>query len=133
MKVRKVVSVPTLISPARTLAPPTQSTTPIAAKNENDMALVFATRMPTRRCESSSACREARSNLPISWSRAAKARTTRMPPRFSSITRVRTDSRSCSSRQVSRSRIWVAEERQATNGTKLSEISPSSGSMEISR
>ncbi|MNL73045.1 hypothetical protein D3C87_1984530 [compost metagenome] len=52
-----------------------------------------------------------------------------MPPRFSSITRVRTDSRSCKATQVARSVNCAAEERQATNGTKLSARKPSSTSV----
>ena len=41
MKVRNEVSVPTVISPAMTLWPPTQSTSPMAAKKENVIALVL--------------------------------------------------------------------------------------------
>ena len=45
MKVRNEASVPTVISPAITLLPPTQSTRPMAAKNEKVMALVLITRI----------------------------------------------------------------------------------------
>ena len=48
MKVRKLASVPTLISPAITLLPPNQSTRPMAAKKEKVMALVLRTRTSTR-------------------------------------------------------------------------------------
>ena len=48
MKVRNEASVPTLISPAFTLLPPTQSTSPMARKNEKFMALVERTRMRVR-------------------------------------------------------------------------------------
>ena len=51
-----------------------------------------------------------------------------MPPRFSSITRVSTPSFSCSASQLARRRSRATTERQAANGTKLSAISPSTGS-----
>ncbi len=100
MKVRNCASVPTLISPAITFSPPNHSTRPMAAKNEKFMALVLLTRMSTRCMARSSASCLARSNFSISCRCAAKARTTRMPPRFSSMTRLSTDSRSCSVSQV---------------------------------
>ena len=133
MKVRNCASVPTLISPAITFSPPNHSTSPMAAKNEKFMALVLPTRMSTRCLARSSASCLARSNFCISWRCAAKARTTRMPPRFSSITRLSTDSRSCSVSQVLLSASWVTEDRQATNGTKLRLSSPSTRSVLISR
>ena len=120
MNVRNEASVPTVMSPATTLLPPTQRTSPIAAKNENVMTLVLRTRMPTRSRASSSAFSEAPRNLAISCAWAAKARTTRMPARFSSMTRLRTDRRSCSRSHVARSLSLATEERQATIGTKLS-------------
>ena len=70
------------------------------------MTLVFLTRRSTRRWLKAKAVREAASNFAISCACPAKARTTRMPPRFSSITRVSTESRSCSSSQVARSVRW---------------------------
>ncbi|MCY1248971.1 hypothetical protein D9M72_624650 [compost metagenome] len=48
MKVRKLASVPTLISPAITLLPPTQSTRPMAAKKEKVIFEVLLTRTRTR-------------------------------------------------------------------------------------
>ncbi len=63
MKVRNSVSRPTVISPDSTLVPPTQSTAPIAAKKESDIAEVLPTRIPTRRWLRSSALREAASNF----------------------------------------------------------------------
>ena len=76
----------------------------MAARKESDMALVFFTRRSTRRWLRVSALVEAASNLAISCAWPAKARTTRMPPRFSSMTRVRTERRSWSSSQVARRR-----------------------------
>ena len=125
MKVRNEASTPTLISPSITLLPPTHRTRPMAAKYEKLMALVFATRMSVRSCASSSALADAWSNFAISWPCAAKARTTRMPPRFSSMTRLTTARRSCRVSQAARSLSCVTDERQATKGTKLRLSSPS--------
>ena len=66
MKVRNAASVPTVISPARTLSPPTSSTSPMAAKKDNVIAAVLSTRMSTRSCARSSARVEAARNFSIS-------------------------------------------------------------------
>ena len=133
MKVRKLVSVPTVISPAITLLPPTSSTSPIEMKNERFIWLVELTRRPTRSCASSSACLLALSNLLSSCQPAEKARTTRMPPRFSSMTRESFASRSCRVIQVARSVSCDTDERQATKGAKERLNSPSTTSVESSR
>jgi len=91
------------------------------------------TRRFTRSCASSSACAETFSNFSISCCCAAKARTTRMPPRFSSITRDITVRRSCSSSHVARNFSCAFDEFQPMNGTKLRLSRPSSQSVEISR
>ena len=132
MNVRNDVSVPTDMVPAMTFSPPTHSTKPIAARNDRVMMPVERTLISTLSCASPSAEAEAASSFSISCAPAEKARTTRMPARFSSITRLRTDMRSCRSRQVSRSRNCETDENQPTMGTKLSAIRPSNGSVRIS-
>ncbi|MCY1561451.1 hypothetical protein D9M68_987090 [compost metagenome] len=112
-----------------TLLPPTHSTSPIAAKNEKVMALVLRTRTSTRSCASSSASFDATSNLSSSKFWPEKARTTRMPPRFSSITRDSAESLFCSTTQVARSVNWATDERHATKGTKLNASRPSTTSV----
>ncbi len=58
MKVRNCVSVPTVISPLATFVPPSQSTSPMARKNEKFIAEPLFTLRSTRSCASSSACCE---------------------------------------------------------------------------
>ena len=86
MKVKKVAKVPNVISPDATCRPPKYRTKPIEIKKAIVMAAVFATRVSIRSWLSFNADVDATSNLAISCSDDAKARTTRMPARFSSIT-----------------------------------------------
>ena len=75
--------------PRSTLWPPTQSTRPIAAKKEKrHRAGVADADVDALVREVERVACEAASNLASSCAWPAKARTTRMPPRFSSITRV---------------------------------------------
>ncbi len=66
MKVRKVASVPTVMSPVATCRPPNRRTSPIAAKNARVIAEVFRTRTSIRLWLSSSASLDDRSNFAIS-------------------------------------------------------------------
>ena len=132
MNARKAASSPIVSSPAITFSPPTHSTRPIETKYAKVMVVVLFTNTSMRRWAMPSARREMTSKRAISKAWDTKARTTRMPPRFSSITLVSTASSSCSAYHRWRSRSRASEAPTATKGTKLSATHPSTQSIDIS-
>ena len=94
MKARKEASSPIVSSSAITFPPPAHSTRPIEMKYAKVIVVVLFTKRSMRRCARLSARPEMVSNRAISKRWDTNARTTRMPPRFSSITRVSSPSSS---------------------------------------
>ena len=124
MKARKDANSPMVSAPASTFSPPTHSTRPMETKKAKVIVVVLLTKTSMRRCAMASARREIASKRAISNAWDTKARTTRMPPRFSSMTRVSTASSSWSAYHRVRSRSRASEAPSATKGTKLSARHP---------
>ena len=86
--------------------------------------VVLRTNSKMRSWAMATACFDTPSKRAISKAWAAKARTTRMPPRFSSMTLDNSDSLSCRRIQLARSLRRAIEARMPTIGTKLRATSP---------
>ena len=132
MKARKEASSPMVSSSAATFSPPAHSTRPIETKYAKVIVVVLFTNTAMRRCAMESARPEMTSNRAISKRCDTKARTTRMPPRFSSITRVSTASSSCNATHRTRSRNRASEAPTATRGTNPRARQPSCQSIDMS-
>ncbi len=97
------------------------------------MTDVDAARVLMRSSAIAMASSDAASYLAISYGSAPKARTTRMPVKFSSMIWPRVPMRSCRASHRARRRSRAVEDCHATNGTKEKLNVPSSGSLVSSR